>query len=219
MDNETVTLRSSILPGLMRRTLFRGTLVAGGGVCLLLVVGALLQLQYMKLWGAAVFLIGIALITLGLLPYKRLKKLEEKPSTLTVDQTALHYSSKGKIRFSIPIVSIARLDYMPEINSSIQQATEAAGQANEYGIKIFLNKPLKEKVIVQDPHFDFSRFSQQSLARHGSDLFLPYFSPRTYKTLEELLSMPCRQNRHSKRNRGSAKEMMEDDVQPEHPPK
>jgi hypothetical protein len=184
-DSEIATLRSSVLPGLMRRTLFRGTWMAGIGVFLILGIGAFLPPQHMKTWGIFVFLAGIALITLGLLPYKRLKKLEENPNLLKIDQTSFHYFLNGKKRFSIPIASIHHLGYTPQINSSIQQATEEAGQAYEYGIKVVLNESPQQKIVVQDPHFDFARFSQKCMKKHECDLFLPYFSPRTYFTLLE----------------------------------
>lgn len=181
-------LRSSVLPGFMRRTLLKGSFIAGLGVFLLSVSGTFLPPQSLQTWGMLLFLVGIAFITLGLLPYRRLKRLEDKPNTIGIEGIKwLHVTLNGKLCFSIPIDSIDRIAYIPSLDSSVQQATEMAAQAKVYGICIYLERPLSQKIIVQDPRFDFSNFSKKSLQAYGCDVFLPYFSPRTYLTLEQHL--------------------------------
>jgi hypothetical protein len=114
------------------------------------------------------------MITLGLLPYKRLKRLEEKPNTITIEgEEWLHFSAKGKSLFSIPIPSIDHISY--------------TNKTNHYGIAVFLKDPLPKKLRVQDTHFDLAAFYKQSHNQYQCDLFLPYFSQRSFNALQEYL--------------------------------
>lgn len=173
MENETVTLRSSVLPELMRQTLLRGTVLGVIGALTLLFGGVFIPIQEMKVWGPFLFLFSVAMITLGLLPYKRLKRLEEKPNTITIEgEEWLHFSAKGKPLFKIPIPSIDHISYIDK---------------NHYGIAIFLKDPLPKKLMVQETHFDLAAFYKRSLSQHQCDLFLPYFSQRSFYALQEYL--------------------------------
>lgn len=155
------TLRSSIRPELMRKTLWQGTFLAGIGALLIVTCGAFLPPPLMRTWGFFIFLAAIALITLGLLPYRRLKRLEENPYALFIDdQTNLRFCSKNKLLLTIPLDSI--------------QSTTYLEKNDRYGIAIFLKNPPPKKIEVQ-PNVNLSRFSDPSC-----DLFLPYFSERTY---------------------------------------
>lgn len=173
-NEETITIRSGVLAPVMRQALMRGSLLAGIGVLSLLIGGAFLPVDLMKVWGPFLFLFGVALITWGLLPYKRLKRLEENPYTLTGEGTSwLHFSARGKALFSIPIVSIDHIDYLD--------------QGNVYGIAVLLKEPLIQKLVVDDPNFDLGDFRRRSLKTHSCDLFLSYFSKRSFLALEEHL--------------------------------
>ena len=174
-ENEKVTLRSSILQPFMRHILWKGTLLGGIGVASLLIGGIFIPLQEMKIWGPLLFIFSLALITIGLLPYKRLKRLEEHPYVLTIDGMQwLHFSAKGKPLFSIPICSIDHIDYIDK--------------GNMYGIGVFLKTPLSKKLVVQDRSFNLAEFRKRSLAVHQCELFLSYFSRRSFATLQEHLN-------------------------------
>jgi len=175
MKNESVTIRSSIDSQVMKRALIKGTLWGGLGGLLLLIGGIFLPLQEMKIWGALLFIFSFGLITYGLLPYKRLRRLEENPDQLTMEDNWLHFLVRGKLLFSIPVESIDHLEW---IDSNGRDSN-----GNVYGIKVFLKNPLSKKVIIQSPKFDFAKFRQDSLKKYQSDLFFPYFSKRSFLSL------------------------------------
>lgn len=161
-------LRSAVKPELVRHMLFRGTLLAGIGVSLLTFGGAFLSSQMLNKWGLLLFLIGGGFIAWGLIPYRRLMQLEIKPNELILDQQAIHVLMKRKPAFTIPISTIKEIQYLetPKI----------------YGIQIWLKKNPLEKVVIQDPHFSLKDFQ-----KHGSDLFLPYFSQNAFNQLDSHL--------------------------------
>ena len=174
MENETMTIRSTVLPVLMRKTLWKGTLLGGIGVLALFFGGIFTPLEEMKVWGPFFFIFSVTLITLGLLPYKRLRRLEDKPSSLILEgEEWLHYSVKGKPVFSIPIASI---DHIICIDKS-----------SKYGIGVILKDPLPKKLVVQDASFDLTQFRARSLKLHQCDLFFQYFSHRSFNELQEYI--------------------------------
>lgn len=171
---DSVTLRSCILPALMRKTLLRGTFlgVLGGAV---LIAGAFISPESMSPWGAALYVFSLVLITVGLLPYKRLKRLEGRPDRLTIDTgQELHFFTQDKSVLSVPLCSIDHMAYLD--------------QGNHYGIRIFLKDPLPKKLVVHDPGFSLVHFRARSLSVHSCDLFLAYFSKRTFSVLQDYLN-------------------------------
>lgn len=174
MENETMTIRSSVLPALMRKILWKGTLLGGSGVVILLLGGIFIPLKEMKVWGPFLFLFSLSLITWGLLPYRRLKRLEEKPSTLILEgEEWLHYSVRGKPLFSIPIASIDHIIFIDKPST--------------YGIGVILKDHLPKKLVVQDTSFDPMQFPPRSLEWHPCDLFFQYFSQRSFNALHDRL--------------------------------
>jgi hypothetical protein len=171
MEKEAFIIRSSISSKLMRKTLFQGTFLAGIGGLALFLGGILLPLQEMKVWGPLLFLFSVGMITWGLLPYKRLKRLEEKPYRLTIeDEHWLHFSEEGKPLFSIPMVSIECINFVE------------AG--DKYGIGIFLKEFMPQKMIIEDSNFDLQKFVKRSRKQYAYDLFLPYFSELSHEELK-----------------------------------
>jgi hypothetical protein len=167
-----MTLRSSIHPKLMWRVLVKGSILAGVGVLLLLLTGMFLPLEEMKQWGPIIFILGLGCVTFGLLPYKRLKKLEVNPYILRLDENDLYFFINETSIFMIPLVSIDTIQYIEKKES--------------YGIGILLKSPLPQKLVVQDPRFNLSAFRKKS-NKQGSDLFFEYFSQRSYETLSEAI--------------------------------
>lgn len=189
---ESVTLRSSVLPALMEHTLFQGTLKGGIGVFILLLGAIFLPPQEMKVWGFVLFVVAFAMLTWGLLPYKRLKKLEMNPSILTLDDPSwIHFSTKGNRVFSVPVAAIARIDYFPyglSLEGDRQKVSEEAAKNGRYGIAIWL-KSEGFSSIQKSPHFDLERFHRISQQSYECDLFFAYFSPRSYLTLQQVLAV------------------------------
>lgn len=172
-ENEITTIRSSILPALMRRTLWSGSLLGGVGALSLLMGGIFISLPEMKIWGPFLFIFSLAMITLGLLPYRRLKRLEENPYVLTIEGEGwIHFSGKGKLLFSIPISFLDCITYLEKQNA--------------YGIRVFLKHPLPEKMSVH-PEFNLADLHKRSLYLYQCDLFFSYFSQRSFATLQEHL--------------------------------
>ena len=157
-------LRSSIKPEFARNMLFRGTLLAGIGIALLVFGGAFIPASYLSQWGLILFLVAGGLVAWGLIPYRRLMQLEVKPNELIIDQKSIEVTFKRKPTLVIPFSAIQEMRYLE--NSKI------------YGIQIWLKKDAAEKVVIQDSQFD-----PKSSRKYGCDLFLPYFSKNSFNEL------------------------------------
>lgn len=154
----------------MRLFLLRGSWIAGAGALMIIIAGTFLPVKFLTLWGIPIFFAGIFLIALGLLPYRRLAKLEIKPHTLTYDGEFYIFAKQGKPLFKISEKSIQKMIYVEK--------------GNVYGIAIWLQRPLVERVKVLQPHFNFATFAAESAERYeGCDLFLPYFSEKSLRLL------------------------------------
>lgn len=175
METAETTLHSAVQPPLLRRALLRGScLAAAGGACLLL-PGIFMPLPVMQVWGLPLFLAGMGLIALGLIPYRKLKALEENPYRIILEGTsALKFTSKGKPLFTLPRVSIKQIGYTEEEKT--------------YGIAITLKSPLPEKLRIEKEGFDLAGFRDRSLKQHNCDLFLPYFSRRSFDVVNEWIN-------------------------------
>lgn len=174
MNEGITTIRSSVLARLMRQTLLRGSFLAGVGIFCLLLAGIFLPLSEMEMWGPLIFIFSLGLITWGLLPYKRLKRLEENPYEIAIEgEEWLHFSAGQKLLFSIPICSIDHIIFID--------------QKNEYGVGVFLKKPLSKKLRLENSNFDLVGFQERSFKKYQCDLFLSYFSLRSFTSLQEYL--------------------------------
>lgn len=170
MTAETLKLRSSVKSSLKKFVLIRGTVLAVLGVCILLYGALFLAVETLAVWGFPMLFVAIALIAIGLMPYRRLCRREKRPDEIVENgNLALHYNMEGRPTFTIPLVSIDRKAYVEK--------------GRDYGIAIWLKQPLPQKLIVFNPNVDMEKYQQESLKRHGSDLFFPYFTERSYKAL------------------------------------
>lgn len=143
---QEITLRSSIKPELMRKLLFKGTLLAGIGAVSILLAGLFLSPDYLAIWGLPIFLIGMGLITIGLLPYRRLKRLELNPHKLIIRPSeSVQLLIKGKTVLVIPWNEIAKIEY--------------EDHETNYGIRFFFKS--SENIPIFIPFF--SRRSYQTL--------------------------------------------------------
>ena len=166
-----ITLYSSIHSDLMKSSIFRGTFLGSFGIFLLLLGGNFMTASTLQIWGIPVFVGSLSLITVGLLPYKKLRTLELKPYKVTIendDSFEFHLNKKKTI--TILFSEIEAISYKKAFNS--------------YGIII----NFKEKYLKDNPSLAF--YSKQSKKTHGCDFFLPYFSKRSYNELLEVFQ--CR---------------------------
>lgn len=169
METETLKIRNSIQPALMRSAVAKGTLLGVTGVGLWL-LGLFLPISTLKYWGLPIFLIGGGMITWGLLPYRRLRALENTPNELVaIENQYIQYRSKGKNVLRIPVISIREMHYVEK--------------GSQYGIGILLKDPIPEKILIHDLTFNIDKFQENSLVNYRSDLYFPYFSKRSFQEL------------------------------------
>lgn len=155
------TLRSSIHKDLMRFTVWRSTIFGVAGAALLFWGGTFLKTSDLNRWGFPLFLVSMGFITAGMLPYRRLKQLEMNPYSLTTEGEWLHLSKKG-----VPLLSLKWADV---------QEIKWIEQGRKYGIGFILKQQAN---VVTYNHYAIQKLK-------GCDIFLPYFSERSYQILKD----------------------------------
>lgn len=163
-------VQSSIRTSLKTLTLLRGSLIAGFGALFIVFAGVFLTTENLKVWGWPVIIISFGFIAAGLIPYRRLCRLEMSPYEAVSHEGGLTFTAMGKKMFTIPSVSIGRIEYCEK--------------GNRYGIGIWLKKPLPEKVLVHDRRFDIAYYQARAKRQFGCDLFLPFFTKRALGNLD-----------------------------------
>ncbi|MBA3957825.1 MAG: hypothetical protein H0X51_05460 [Parachlamydiaceae bacterium] len=167
---ETLKLRSSIKPSVMRRTVLYGTVCAAIGAFILLYSALFLSVETLSTWGLLILVVSGTLISVGLLPYRKLTRLERHPHELiAIEDQALQFYVRGQLVLTIPSISVQRYTYI--VN----------GQ--DYGIAVHLKQPLPEKLVVHEHSFKMRKFQERSRKKYNCDLFFPYFSERSYDEL------------------------------------
>ncbi len=115
MNKDFIKLRTSIKPDLMRKALFRGSLLGGSGAIILFLSGTFLRVQILSIWGLPLFFLSLGLITLGMLPYRRLTRLEKNPDGIIVSSDDLFiYRRKGKVILTTPLSMIISCEYVDD---------------------------------------------------------------------------------------------------------
>lgn len=131
MNEDLLKLRSSIKPDLMKKALFRGSFLGGMGVIILFFSGAFLPVHILSIWGIPLFFLSMGFITFGMLPYRKLTRLEKVPDELILSsKDLLVYRRKGKVIFTTPLSSIRTCSYKDD--------------ESVYGITITLSESGKE---------------------------------------------------------------------------
>jgi hypothetical protein len=167
-------LRSTVKPELLRHKLFQGTFIGGAGALVILIEGTTFPRELLKIWGLPIMILGFLLISIGLLPYRRLTRLETKPHELTIDEHSVIFSRWGKPLLKIPLKSIEKSEYLE--------------RAHLYGLGIHLKQPVSKKIAILQPGFNISSFIAKSTTDFGCPFFFPYFSKHSCHELEELLT-------------------------------
>ena len=172
-ESETLRIQTAVLSDYMRDTLFRGVAFAAVGVILLVVCGTYMPPRVMNIWGLPALFAGIGLITWGMLPYRKVKRLEAFPDTLIViDDQYFQYLSGGRRLLTIPIESVESIGHIEK--------------GRDYGIALWLKEPLPEKITLHSSRVNLPRILARSQERYGCDLLLPFFSKRGYSHLAYL---------------------------------
>lgn len=173
--SESLKLRTSVRTSLKNHVLFQGTVLSGIGAILLLIGGTVLPVGVLEVWGLFLMLAATGLIALGMVPYRRLTLLERSPNEMIIfPDKGLTYLLKGESILTIPLSSIQRFSYVEK--------------EHEYGIGIHLKESLPEKVIIHNPKFAALAFQKNSHDQYGCDLFFPYFTEHSYRSLMEYVS-------------------------------
>lgn len=163
---------SSIKTSLLQKTLKRGSLVASIGAFILLFGGVFIPADTLKILGFPIFMLSFFLIAVGLVPYRKLRRLELNPNRIILeDNRYIQFCSQGKKKFSLPINSIESMKYVEK--------------NNEYGIGIKLKTPIPEKIILYNSSFSIVSMQKKSQNRFDVDLFLPYFSKRSFERFQQ----------------------------------
>ena len=137
MENDQLILYSSVKHSLMRWLLWRGTALAVLGGAILLLAGTLIPPSILATWGLILFLIGFGLITWGLLPFRRIKQLEQNPYQLIVDSNSIRLSKKGDVLINIAQQDIGDVFYFEKLRV--------------YGVMIITKGPSHKKYFL--PYF------------------------------------------------------------------
>jgi hypothetical protein len=167
---DTVQIRSTITSQLLKDSLIHGMALAIPGTVLLVWSGIWLPATSLGVWGFAIFVVGLWLITRGLAPYRKLLQLQAHPHLIIMDDEALHFLKKGQATLSIPRLSIDSINFQDDLAS--------------YGIAVRLAKKSGKKIVVQDSKLNGDAFLQDSRERFNCDLFLPYFSKRSFEKIK-----------------------------------
>jgi hypothetical protein len=170
MNEQTYKFRSSIHSSLKKQTLLRGSFIAALGALLIACGGIFLTVQQLGRWGIIIYGLGIALIALGLIPYRRMCRLEECPDQLVVSEDGLwSYYRRNKLIFTLPQKNIKKIDYIDN--------------KSWYGISIACCTVKKLKMKI----YDFKTAKKFFCKKKSAQIFLPYLSRNTYNALNELI--------------------------------
>lgn len=123
--NTQFSFWTTVKPQLLKKVLLQGTALAGCGATILILAGILMPRNTLEIWGVYLFFLSAIFIAVGLVPYRRLQKLETNPDKITLsDDSVLHYHKGDRILFSIPLDHIQSLEWIEK--------------KNIYGITLFL---------------------------------------------------------------------------------
>lgn len=92
---DTITYYSTVKAEILKKSLFNGTLKATLGLLVMF---------------TGFFIPGILLIGWGLIPYRKLKKLENNPYTLHLTES--HLILQTKKRYILPLKEIQKIEYI-----------------------------------------------------------------------------------------------------------
>lgn len=171
MTHAATILHSTVKPEVKKNMLLRGSAIAAVGGLILLISGALTPPKDLEIWGWPIVIISFGLIALGLIPYRRLCRLEDRPNKLLLtDDNEIIYIHNDRKRVTIPYSAIEKMEYLQD-NSL-------------YGIGIWLKKAPEVKMAVHDPIFNFHTHQKRAKFRFGCDLFLPFFSEKAFQQVK-----------------------------------
>jgi hypothetical protein len=117
------------------------------------------------------FILGLSLITAGLLPYRKSVKIQSHPHQIAIDQEQLFFAERGTLTLSIPLTIIERIDFKEF--------------GDQFGLAILLKNRHNEKIIVHKNGFNAADFSNSCLKKFHYHFFFPYFPKKTVSKIVE----------------------------------
>lgn len=171
MENRTI-FKTTISTALLKKALFKGVLLAFPGISALLIGGIFLSPPQLAKWGFFLFAFAIGSITLGMLPYRRLSRLQLKPNEIHLtNNSSLEYYVKGVKLLTIPLQAIEKI--------------ELIHPGSLYGLVFWLKKPSPAPVLIHQQPKKIEKMRLLGRSYSNADLFLPYFNQRTFKELRD----------------------------------
>ncbi|MBS4164844.1 Uncharacterized protein PRO82_002179 [Candidatus Protochlamydia amoebophila] len=173
MHNDFV-LRTAIPEKWIKKQLWKGIIWSLLGLIPMIYIGGFAELPFLQKWGIWTFLIGFGFITAGLVPYKQLISIQQKPHELRFSETdQIDYYLKGKKVLGLPISSIKQIEYY--------------NKDQDFGIIIRLKFPLANPFIIYSHSFSLVNFQKKSFLFEKADIFFPYFTQRSFDELQTWL--------------------------------
>jgi len=170
MIADTEKLRTSIRNSLKKKLLFRGSLFAVIGAAILIYMAVAFSVHQLQVWGFALWSISILLIAFGLVPLKRINRLETRPHEilLSSDRELAFFLNKRK-EVTLPFDRIEKIEFYDD--------------GRIYGIAFHLKAPCRQPGFewIYLPQIWWIKWKTQS------QLFLPFFTKRSFNELQEHL--------------------------------
>ena len=106
------TFYSSIKPNLKRHLIRRSLLFVLPGFLLLFYMGVFLKTSALEKWGLLGFALSFILISAGMIPYRRIIRLETTPHSLSFEKEGLCFTHAKKGTFVFPIDQIKAFHFV-----------------------------------------------------------------------------------------------------------
>lgn len=106
------TIFTTVTQPLKRKLLLRGSFFGSIGISVLLIFSVWGTEALIEKWGMLIFATGIGLISLGMIPLRKIQRLERIPHQITFHSSGLLYEKRGKEPLLLPKTDILRLSYL-----------------------------------------------------------------------------------------------------------
>lgn len=151
----------------------RGSILGFAGISLWLFGGIFLPMNVLSFYGWPIFILGGLLIIVGLLPYRKLLRLENKPHEVIVTDTEeLFFALQGIPTLKIALENIEEMAYLDD--------------DKRYGIGLWIKNPKNKNISLEFSALDLNRYLSECQKDYDCDVFFPYFSKRSFQELEEI---------------------------------
>ncbi len=162
---------TSISKEAVQKALRKGMFFASIGAFILVFAGVQLSVQQLGKWGGMLFLIGMGLITWGLLPYRKLSSMQLNPNRMMLNQSLeAVYFIKNQKALSFSIASIASSEWI--VDQGIP------------GILVKFKETLTPPLTIYSGIKEAKKMRKRAKQRKG-DIFFPHFSQASFRIWQE----------------------------------